>query len=61
MTRSPQKSTSAVALEIAPDVYCLGPQGRTQTAGVHSHARPYAGPRFHRVRVTGLGRRDQAA
>jgi len=31
MTRSPQKSTSAVAREIAPDVYCLGPQGRTQT------------------------------
>jgi len=31
MTRSPQTSTSAVAREIAPDVYCLGPQGRTQT------------------------------
>ena len=31
MTRSPQKSTSAVAREIAPDVYCLGPRGRTQT------------------------------
>ena len=31
MTRSPQKTTAAVAWEIAPDVYCLGPQGRTQT------------------------------
>ena len=31
MTRSPQKSTSGVAREIAPDVYCLGPHGRTQT------------------------------
>jgi glyoxylase-like metal-dependent hydrolase (beta-lactamase superfamily II) len=31
MTRSPQKSAAAVAREIAPDVYCLGPQGRTQT------------------------------
>ena len=31
MTRSPQKSTSVVAREIAPDVYCLEPKGRTQT------------------------------
>ena len=31
MTRPPQESPSAVAREIAPDVYCLGPRGRTQT------------------------------
>ena len=31
MTRSPQKSTPPVAREIAPEVYCLGPRGRTQT------------------------------
>ncbi len=31
MTRSPQKSAFAVPREIAPDAYCLGPQGRTQT------------------------------
>lgn len=32
MARPPQpEGTSAVAREIAPDVYCLGPQGRTQT------------------------------
>jgi len=32
MARPPQpEGTSAVALEIAPDVYCLGPRGRTQT------------------------------
>ena len=31
MAPPPQASTSAVALEIAPDVYCLGPKGRTQT------------------------------
>ena len=31
MTPPPQTSTSAVAREIAPDVYCLGPKGRTQT------------------------------
>jgi glyoxylase-like metal-dependent hydrolase (beta-lactamase superfamily II) len=30
MTR-PQENTGAVAREIAPDVYCLGPKGRTQT------------------------------
>ena len=31
MPRPPKERTSAVAREIAPDVYCLGPQGRTQT------------------------------
>jgi len=31
MTRLPQESTSVVARAIAPDVYCLGPRGRTQT------------------------------
>jgi glyoxylase-like metal-dependent hydrolase (beta-lactamase superfamily II) len=31
MTPRPQASTSAVAREIAPDVFCLGPKGRTQT------------------------------
>jgi glyoxylase-like metal-dependent hydrolase (beta-lactamase superfamily II) len=31
MTRLPQENTSAVAREIAPDVFCLGPRGRTQT------------------------------
>ena len=31
MARKPQESTSAIAHEIAPDVYCLGPRGRTQT------------------------------
>ena len=31
MTPPPQASTSAVAREIAPDVHCLGPKGRTQT------------------------------
>ncbi len=31
MTRPPRERTSAVAREIAPDVYCLGPQGCTQT------------------------------
>ncbi len=30
MTR-PQERASAIAREIAPDVYCLGPRGRTQT------------------------------
>jgi glyoxylase-like metal-dependent hydrolase (beta-lactamase superfamily II) len=31
MTRPPQDSASPVAREIALDVYCLGPRGRTQT------------------------------
>jgi glyoxylase-like metal-dependent hydrolase (beta-lactamase superfamily II) len=31
MALPPQESTSTVVLEIAPDVYCLGPRGRTQT------------------------------
>ena len=31
MTRSPQRSSSAIAREIAPDVLCIGPRGRTQT------------------------------
>jgi glyoxylase-like metal-dependent hydrolase (beta-lactamase superfamily II) len=31
MTRPPEERTSAVAREIAPDVYCLGPRGRSQT------------------------------
>jgi glyoxylase-like metal-dependent hydrolase (beta-lactamase superfamily II) len=31
MTRPLQASTAAAAWEIAPDVYCLGPRGRTQT------------------------------
>ena len=31
MTLKPHESTSAVAREIAPDVWCLGPRGRTQT------------------------------
>lgn len=31
MTRPLQTSTAAAAREIAPDVYCLGPRGRTQT------------------------------
>jgi hypothetical protein len=31
MTRPPQASTTTAAREIAPDVYCLGPRGRTQT------------------------------
>ena len=31
MTQLPRASASAVACEIAPDVYCLGPNGRTQT------------------------------
>jgi len=30
MTRPPQASTTTAAREIAPDVYCLGPRGRTQ-------------------------------
>jgi len=30
MTRPPEQRTSA-AWEVAPDVYCLGPRGRTQT------------------------------
>ena len=31
MTRPPKASTIATVREIAPDVYCLGPRGRTQT------------------------------
>ena len=31
MTRLPQESTSVVARAIVPDVFCLGPRGRTQT------------------------------
>jgi glyoxylase-like metal-dependent hydrolase (beta-lactamase superfamily II) len=31
MTPPPQERTATVAREIAPDVYCLGPRGRTQT------------------------------
>ena len=31
MTLTPHASTSAGASEIAPDVWCLGPRGRTQT------------------------------
>ena len=31
MTRRSRDDASAVAREIAPDVYCLGPKGRTQT------------------------------
>lgn len=31
MTRPRQDGTSAVAWEVAEDVYCLGPRGRTQT------------------------------
>lgn len=31
MTRPPEESTSAVAREIARDVHCLGPRGRSQT------------------------------
>jgi hypothetical protein len=31
MTPPPEERTSVVAREIAPDVYCLGPRGRTQT------------------------------
>lgn len=33
MTRRPEESTSAGAREIAPDVYCLGPKGRTRALG----------------------------
>jgi|SRR5665648_1163560 len=32
MTRRTRRRTADVAREIAPDVYCLGPWGRTQTA-----------------------------
>jgi len=31
MTRPPQESISFIARPIAPDVYCLGPRGRSQT------------------------------
>jgi glyoxylase-like metal-dependent hydrolase (beta-lactamase superfamily II) len=31
MTRPPRERTADVAREIAPDVFCLGPAGRTQT------------------------------
>src|SRR5512133_3467225 len=31
MTQPPQERTTAVAWELAPEVYCLGPRGRTQT------------------------------
>jgi glyoxylase-like metal-dependent hydrolase (beta-lactamase superfamily II) len=31
MTRKPHESTPPAAREIAPDVWCLGPRGRTQT------------------------------